>query len=368
MQAADGLNLDCPPFGITDSHMTQIHRILCPIPFALKTVNCYYLSDTVPTLIDTGVDYGSNLEAIDRVIREAGSSMADLKRIILTHAHTDHLGLAGRLSDISQADIYIHCLDEPKVIRRNPTKSDNYMRRFRDFLVSAGIPDAMANNMRDILSDRLDELISPIHRLILLSGGETFQFDDFRLQVIHTPGHTAGSICLYNQSSGELFSGDTLLKKITPNPVAEFQTPEGDPDYRSIPRYLSSLDKIRQLAVDNVLPGHGSAFRDSKDRIAALKDHIDHRKQVVMRLMRDSRQNAPEGLTLYRLARKMFPNLKGLEVFLGLSEAYAYIQLLESEGRIETSREKDIRRYQLNADSHPKPSISTTQPVFQAPK
>jgi hypothetical protein len=89
MQAADGLSLDCPPFGITDSHMTQIHRILCPIPFALKTVNCYYLSDTVPTLIDTGVDYGSNLEAIDRVIRETGGSLADLQRIILTHAHTD---------------------------------------------------------------------------------------------------------------------------------------------------------------------------------------------------------------------------------------------------------------------------------------
>jgi glyoxylase-like metal-dependent hydrolase (beta-lactamase superfamily II) len=337
--------------------MTQLHRILCPIPFALKTVNCYYLSDTIPTLIDTGVDYGSNLEAIDRVVRETGSSLAELKRIILTHAHTDHLGLAGRLSDISHADIYIHRLDEPKVISHNPVRTDDHMRRFRDFLISAGIPDAMANDMRDIFTGRLDELVSPIHRLNLLSGGETFEFDDFQLQVVHTPGHSAGSICLFNQSAGELFSGDTLLKKITPNPVAEFKPPEGDPDYRSIPRYLASLDKIAQLAVDSVLPGHGSTFCNMKERIAALKNHIDHRKQVVMRLMQDSRQNAPEGLTLYRLARKMFPNLKGLEIFLGLSEAYAYIQLLESEGRIETSRKNDIRCFQLNANNHSMPSF-----------
>ena len=347
--------------------MTQIHRIICPIPFALKTVNCYYLSDTVPTLIDTGVDFGSNLEAIDRVMRETGGSLTDLKRIILTHAHTDHLGLAGRLSDISRADIYIPHQDEPKVISRNPTKTDNYMRRFHDFLISAGIPDAMANDMRDIFTGRLDELVSPIHRLKLLSGGEIFEFDDFQLQVLHTPGHTAGSICLYNPSAGELFSGDTLLKKITPNPVAEFQPPEADPDYRSLPRYLTSLDKIRQLAVDSVLPGHGTAFCDMKDRIIALKDHIDRRKQVVMRLMQDSRQHAPDGLTLYRLARKMFPNLKGLEIFLGLSEAYAYIQLLESEGRIETCREKDIRCFQLSACSHLEPSFSIIQPVFQSP-
>jgi glyoxylase-like metal-dependent hydrolase (beta-lactamase superfamily II) len=347
--------------------MTQLHRILCPIPFALKTVNCYYLSDSVPTLIDTGVDNGSCLDAIDRAMREAGSSLADLKRIILTHAHTDHLGLAGRLSDISQADIYIHCLDEPKVISHNPSRTDDHMRRFRDFLISAGIPDAMANDMRDIFTCRLDELVSPIHRLNLLSGGETFEFDDFQLQVIHTPGHSAGSICLFNQSSGELFSGDTLLKKITPNPVAEFQPPEADPDYRSIPRYLASLDKIKQLAVDRVLPGHGSAFCDMTGRITALKNHVDHRKQVVMRLMHDRRQNTPEGLTLYRLARKMFPNLKGLEVFLGLSEAYAYIQLLESEGRIETSREKGIRCFRLNANSHLMPSFSINPPVYQVP-
>ncbi len=347
--------------------MTQIHRILCPIPFALKTVNCYYLSDTVPTLIDTGVDFGSNLEAIDRVMRETGGSLTDLKRIILTHAHTDHLGLAGRLSDISRADIYIHCQDEPKVISRNPAKTDAYMHRFHDFLISAGIPDAVANDMRDIFTGRLDELVSPIHRLKLLSGGETFEFDDFQLQVLHTPGHTAGSICLYNPSAGALFSGDTLLKKITPNPVAEFQPPEADPDYRSLPRYLTSLDKIRQLAVDSVLPGHGTAFCDMKDRIIALKDHIDSRKQIVMRLMLDSRQKAPEGLTLYRLARKMFPSLKGLEIFLGLSEAYAYIQLLETEGRIEIRREKDIRCFQLSAYSQLKPSFSKNQPVFQSP-
>lgn len=203
----------------------------------------------------------------------------------------------------------------------------------------------MAADICDSLIRRLSALVSPIHRLNLLSGGETFAFDDFQLQVIHTPGHSAGSICLYNPSTRELFSGDTLLQKITPNPVVEIQTPEADPDYRSIPRYQASLNKIGQLAVDRVLPGHGSAFCDMKARIASLRTHFDIRRQAVLQLMRDSRRLAPDGSTLYRLASNLFPRLEGMDIFLGLSEVYAYMQLLESEGRIETIQEKCLRLY-----------------------
>lgn len=327
--------------------MTQIHRILCPIPFALKTVNCYYIADSAPTLIDTGVDHGGNLEIIAQAIQQAGGSLKGLKRIILTHAHTDHLGLAGRLAEISGAEIHIHRREEPKIICRRSGKNDAYMESFHGFLRSAGVPEALSAEMMGVFHRRLDELVRPIDHVNLLEGGEIFAFDDFELQVLHTPGHTSGSISLYHSRRNELISGDTLLRKITPNPVAEIQLPEEDPDYRSIPRYLESLHRIAPLSTGCILPGHGSAFQTGTERIGALAAHIDARKKTVERLMQKNRLDNRGGLTLYQLACIMFPRLEGLDVFLGLSEAYAYLQIFESEGRIERPGKPDTPSFLL---------------------
>jgi glyoxylase-like metal-dependent hydrolase (beta-lactamase superfamily II) len=91
-----------------EQSMTRIHRIEVPIPFPLKTVSCYYILDSIPTLIDTGVNSAAGLDIIERKIRSVGGRLSDLKRIILTHGHTDHVGLAGKIASHSgAADIFL---------------------------------------------------------------------------------------------------------------------------------------------------------------------------------------------------------------------------------------------------------------------
>jgi glyoxylase-like metal-dependent hydrolase (beta-lactamase superfamily II) len=185
--------------------MTTIHPIACSIPFPLKTVNCYYIRDTVPTLIDTGVNTRDGLEAVEGSIRMVGDSLRDIRRIIVTHAHTDHAGLAGYLAELSGATIYLHRLDYPKFISGQPENNEVHFQRFHLFLCGAGVPEATTTRLTDDFSQHVDHIVYPIREPYFLEGNETFSLDDFNLRVIHSPGHTIGAICLWNEEPRELF-------------------------------------------------------------------------------------------------------------------------------------------------------------------
>jgi glyoxylase-like metal-dependent hydrolase (beta-lactamase superfamily II) len=335
--------------------MTTIHRIACPIPFPLKTVNCYYVSDACPTLIDCGINAPDSIDRIEATIRQAGGSLRTVRRVIVTHAHTDHAGLAGLLADRYGAEVFIHRRDYPKFISPDEELNSIYFQRFRQFLDFCGVPEALAQAQTAAFQARVGRMVAPLAGPNLLSGGETFVFDDFELQAVHTPGHSAGSISLLNADDGTMFSGDFLLEHITPNPVAEFGLPEGPNGYGSVACFSSSLQWMLGQDVAQVLPGHGAAFTHARQRGGAILDHFARRRKQVVRLMAREQAKHPgdRGVSLSQLVQQMFPGLKEMAVFLGLSEVYAYLQLLESESLVGSWQEQGIGRYRLKDAPHP---------------
>jgi hydroxyacylglutathione hydrolase len=179
------------------------------LPNSPYDANAYLVDGII--LIDVGMDGGYIISALEKHIQ-----LADLETIILTHCHYDHSGGAGDLAAATGAKIAIHKDDDP--LLRN---------------AFANVSHLFGEKVLDIVPD------------ILLSGGEFFG----ELAVIHTPGHTPGSICLYDAASKNLFSGDTVFQE------GGF----GRTDFYggSTSQLIESIKKLSLLDVSVMYPGHG---------------------------------------------------------------------------------------------------------------
>ncbi|MEW6670379.1 MAG: MBL fold metallo-hydrolase [Thermodesulfobacteriota bacterium] len=329
--------------------MARIHRIEVPIPFPLKTVNCYYIPDAAPALIDTGVNSAEGFDIIAAGIRSAGGRLSGLKRIILTHGHTDHAGLAGKIASCSGAAVFIHAWDRDKIPAGAESWRENRMEMFRRFMIEAGLPETNRSEILDNISARFKRLISPVESVSILNGQAVFDFDDMRLETIHAPGHSPGSICLYNRDDGTLLAGDCILEKMTPNPVVEISPPPEDPDYQSVARYEQTLEMMGTLAVRAVFPGHGSLFTDHAGVVRHIQRHHRLRRERVSNLLKAAtdREGNDGGLTPFQAASRLFPDIRGVDTFLALSEALGHLDYLRAKGAADMELRQGTRVYRF---------------------
>jgi len=197
---------------------------------------------------------------------------------------------------------------------------------------------------------KMGDLHPRIADAVPLSGGERFEFDHFALEALHLPGHTSGHICLLEPERRILFAGDTLLLRISPNPLLE-PTPD-DPTVRrkSLVEYLHTLDVLESLDLAEVWPGHGEPILDPGATIRQIKEHHRERKeQIADRL-------DGEGKSPFQLAREMWQNLEGFDNFLAVSEVVAHLDLLELEGRAEQVSRDGVAFYRASSGT---PSAAT---------
>jgi glyoxylase-like metal-dependent hydrolase (beta-lactamase superfamily II) len=292
-----------------------------PTPFPVGPVNCWLLPDGPVTLVDPGMVWDDSVDRVERLLAEAGLRLGDVERIVVTHGHPDHFGLAGRLSRASGATILCGAAERPKLL-------SSYDRpQFQHLLAALGIPAEVRESWPELYAGMRDLIDSPEESsLVDVYDGELLTLGNRFLTAHVTPGHATGHLSLYEAETGILLSGDHLLPRITPNPVLEPDADTGD-RRRSLVEYLDSLDRFVALAPSIVLPGHGPAFHDVGALVASMRGHHDRRAERVLQLVRDLGEPTP-----YDLATAMFPNLEGFGVMLGVSEAIGHLDLLVDDG------------------------------------
>ena len=277
MSAAHPIESDAIP-GVT--------RVALPIGVnAIESVNMYVLADgDKVTVVDCGVwrpdlpDGG--LASMEAGLEGAGYALAHVSRVIVTHAHIDHYGLAGRVMELTGADLSMHAMTDLDCEKyRHP---DTARARRRDTYADHGIPEDERGDLADHLTRWMPYLHSVVEASTRLRGEEQLQIGGDSWEVIHTPGHSLGHVCLYSPSRALLLSGDHLLPGITP-PVTFERGFDADP-MRS---YLHSLELIRDRRPELVYPGHGRPFGDAVSRIQAIMRNKVRRLDRIRRAIQD---------------------------------------------------------------------------------
>jgi hydroxyacylglutathione hydrolase len=197
--------------------------------------NIFLVTGDDPFIVDTGI--GSNVPGILCGLSEFGNLQA-VKRILLTHGHLDHVGGAAAVKKKLTAEVLIHELDASMI-----RDSDTVERQERMFGMEIELVEVGTFSDKDVFS----------------TGKHDFQ-------VIHTPGHTAGSVSLFDSSTGALISGDTVFA----GGVGRWDLPTGS--HRDL---VESVKKLMRLDAVDLYPGHGPcAYGDAKEQIAGAYRYL----------------------------------------------------------------------------------------------
>ena len=319
-----------------------------PLPLRdspLGHVNTYLVrSDDGYLLVDCGWDTVDTLQALEGHLRALDVAIGDVRHLIVTHIHPDHYGLAGRLRELSKADLSFHRLERLYIEERYGDAND-LLEEMHEWLRINGTPPNELDKL-NFGSMGMLERVKIAFPDRTLDGGEEITCGRFAFRVLWTPGHSAGHICLYDAGNKVLLSGDHVLPHITPSVglhVRAASNPLAD--------YLDSLRLIGKLEAELVLPGHGEPFRGLPERTNALLAHHQGRLDEIVGLLGRAPGSA---LTGYEIAsrmqwsrRKTWDDLSGFERRLAVTEALAHIELLHARGQVEKAYTEGAVTYTL---------------------
>jgi glyoxylase-like metal-dependent hydrolase (beta-lactamase superfamily II) len=237
--------------------------------------NTYLVGIDEVAVVDPGPDDAGHVDAI------VGGAMRERVRwVVLTHTHPDHWPAAERVKKLTGAEIVAH----PKV-----PKADGAV---------------------------------PIDRR--LGDGDTIDGTEFRLEVLHTPGHAPNHLCFVLEEERALFTGDHVL-----NGTTTVVSPQRGGD---MAQYLASLERLRKLRrIARILPGHGDVIEDPK---AKLEEYVKHRRMRERQILR-ALESGPTRIT--DIVAKLYTDTpEGLLDMAG-RQVHAHLLKLRAEGKVEGS-------------------------------
>jgi glyoxylase-like metal-dependent hydrolase (beta-lactamase superfamily II) len=305
----------------------------------MEPVNVLLVEDDPLTLVDTGPNFPSALHALEESLAAQGRRIEDIERVVLTHQHVDHMGLASEIVRRSGAEVWALDLlvdwlaDQPAKVGADRAYMSGLLSRH-------GAPRRVVDAPRtdQVGIEGWDPSVIVTHQL---HDGDVVPFAGGDWRVMTRPGHSPFDTIFLDERRG------VLLPRISSNPVITPVNPSTtDPLQleqrpQALLNYRASLALTRALEVDTVLPGHGKSFRNHVELIDRRVSEQNQRTEKIVDILADRPRTA------YEVASTLFASASDTQPELTLSEVLGHADVLRDDGRLHEQVEDGIVQLEL---------------------
>lgn len=318
-----------------------------PLPLAgsaLRAINAYLIkADDGWVLIDCGWNTDDVMETLQGALRDVGIGLDDIRRLVITHYHTDHYGMAGTLIRLGKMRMLMHRIDWLHVKTRMADR-ETLDRDLYGWLELNGFDMTLLNDDHKQALDGFMRytVVEPDEQL---EDGMTINLGDRDLHVVWSPGHTAGHICLHDPKRRALVAGDHVLDPISPS-VGLSRPEQGNP----LGEFLDSLHKVSRLDADLVMPAHGRPFQGLQRRVAELLEHHEHREQTMLDALVGGPLTGAQvaGRCPWTRREVRLTELPPFQQRMAVTETLAHLAELESRGKVRAHQAEGRIIYELS--------------------
>jgi glyoxylase-like metal-dependent hydrolase (beta-lactamase superfamily II) len=313
------------------------------LPFALDHINLWLLRDEIDgragwTVVDCGITSDATRAAWERIFAHELDGLPVL-RVIVTHMHPDHIGLAHWLTERWGCRMWISATDYNAARLASSSTTGFGGGSAAAFMASHGLTDPESVQKIKARSNYYASMVPQVpERFRRLMDGDRIPIGGHDWECHVGYGHAPEHMSLHCPSLGLLISGDMVLPRISTNVSVIDLEPEADP----LPLYLASIERMRALPADTlVLPSHGRPFRGLHTRIDQLKSHHDDRFAELLAACAEAPQSAADVLMVL-FKRKLDLH----QTTFAMGEAIAHLNALWLGGKLKRSLDADgIHRF-----------------------
>jgi glyoxylase-like metal-dependent hydrolase (beta-lactamase superfamily II) len=252
--------------------------------FYQRQVNVYVLLGNSIKLVDTGHLHKSSFSLLEKALLDLGFSFKDIKYIIYTHPHIDHLGGGLILNDLNKEVINVSYSGAVKIFKNYSQYQEKFIKTSDEFFETKGngAPYFLIEYAKDFFKNY--NYCTPYKGFTInipVEDKQIIRLEDINLQILHTPSHTPWDISVYEPTDGILFTGDFILEKS----VSLFSYITGS----DVDNYLSSLKKVKKFDLKTILPSHGRAIENPYQAIEKSIGEIYRTENKILKLLRKKR-------------------------------------------------------------------------------
>lgn len=304
-----------------------------PLPFPVGSINVYLIRSADGfLLLDCGLKTKACRETLAAALSGLCVAWTGIRRLVITHLHPDHFGLAAELRRLAGCEVMLHSAE---AARMSPRFMDNdFFSRHSAWLAEHGVPPDESQEIAQT-SRGIEEFIDMVEIDRKLEDGDRLPIATGELEVLWTPGHSPGLLTFYDRCRKLYFSSDHIIEKITPNIGLHTHSSENP-----LGEYLASLDRLRPMEIDLVLPSHGHPFRGHREWIRATEEHHRARCDRMLDAVAATARTAYEVVSV-----EWGLHLSPLNERFAVAEALAHLEYLRRQGSVETMRENGLVRW-----------------------